>query len=61
MIRDRLRAYQELTGPILKWYGESVVRSVDGAAAADQVSRAIAGAVTAAHFRIAEKQKITLP
>jgi len=45
VIRDRLRAYQEMTGPILKWYGESVVRRVDGAATAAQVSQAIARAV----------------
>ena len=30
VIRQRLRAYDELTGPILKWYGPRVVRSVDG-------------------------------
>jgi hypothetical protein len=40
-----LRAYQEVTGPILKWYGEQAVRTVDGAAAPEQVSREIERAV----------------
>ena len=45
VIRDRLHAYQEQTGPILRWFGASLVRRVDGAAAAEQVSRAIEQAV----------------
>ena len=46
VIRERLRAYRELTDPILKWYGAGIVRSVDGAAAAGQVSQAVERAVT---------------
>ncbi len=40
-IRQRLRAYEELTGPILKWYGGSVVRKVDGSAPLDDVRKAV--------------------
>jgi adenylate kinase family enzyme len=48
VIRQRLRAYHELTGPILKWYGGSAVHSVDGGMPPDQVARAIAQVVEAA-------------
>ena len=48
VIRQRLRAYHELTGPILKWYGASAVHSVDGGMAPDQVARAIEAVVVAA-------------
>jgi adenylate kinase len=48
VIRQRLRAYHELTGPILQWYGPSAVRTVDGGKAPDQVTRAIQQAVVAA-------------
>jgi adenylate kinase len=41
VIRQRLRAYDELTGPILKWYGPSVVRTVDGSRPAAEVARAL--------------------
>ena len=42
VIRHRLQAYAELTGPILKWYGPLVVRSVDGSLAPAAVSQAVA-------------------
>jgi adenylate kinase len=42
VIRQRLAAYASLTGPILDWYGPKVVHKVDGSAAPDEVSRAIA-------------------
>jgi adenylate kinase len=45
VIRRRLAAYKELTGPILHWYGSSVVRTVDGGRALEDVRTAIAGAV----------------
>jgi adenylate kinase len=45
VIRQRLHAYQELTGPILKWYGESVVRRVDGGAPPKLVAQAVERAV----------------
>jgi adenylate kinase len=48
VIRQRLRAYHELTGPILEWYGASAVHSVDGGKAPDQVARAIEQVVVAA-------------
>lgn len=41
VVRERLHAYQELTGPILRFYGESTVRRVDGALPPDQVRHAI--------------------
>jgi len=37
VIRQRLRAYEQLTGPILKWYGPRFVRSIDGSMPASQV------------------------
>jgi len=45
VIRRRLAAYAELTGPILNWYGPQVVRTVDGSLAPDEVSRAVAQVV----------------
>jgi adenylate kinase len=53
VIRQRLRAYHELTGPILKWYGASSVHSVDGGMAQDQVAQAIELAVVDAALRAA--------
>jgi adenylate kinase len=41
VIRQRLRAYDELTGPILKWYGQQVVRTVDGSRPPADVARAL--------------------
>jgi adenylate kinase len=48
VIRDRLRAYNELTGPILGWYGPARVHTIDGAQPPQQVARAIEQAVIAA-------------
>jgi len=45
VIRRRLVAYQELTDPILQWYGGSVVRTVDGSQAAEKVRIAVEAAV----------------
>jgi adenylate kinase len=45
VIRRRLRAYQEVTGPVLQWYGPMAVRKVDGAMAPDAVARAVERAV----------------
>jgi adenylate kinase len=41
VIRLRLRAYDELTGPILKWYGPRLVRCIDGSLPLDEVHRAV--------------------
>ena len=41
VIRQRLRAYDELTGPILKWYGPKLVRGIDGSKAPEEVRREI--------------------
>jgi adenylate kinase len=45
VIRQRLQAYNEQTGPILKYYGPGQVRKVDGSAPPEQVAKAIAEAV----------------
>jgi AbrB family looped-hinge helix DNA binding protein len=45
VILDRLRAYRELTGPILGWYGASNIRTVDGSLSPDRVKQAIEQAV----------------
>jgi adenylate kinase len=38
IIRRRLRAYDELTGPVLKWYGPKLVMTVDGSGSAAKVA-----------------------
>lgn len=45
VIRQRLHAYQQLTGPVLEWYGARAVRRLDGAAAPEAVARAVEEAV----------------
>src|ERR1017187_7369078 len=52
VVRRRLRAYEELTGPILKWFGPSVVRSVDGTRTADEVARAVERVVLEAYCAV---------
>jgi adenylate kinase len=52
VVRRRLRAYDELTGPILKWFGPSVVRSVDGTRSADAVARAVERVVLEAYCEV---------
>lgn len=41
VIRKRLATYRELTNPILDWYGEERVRTIDGTAHPNQVEREI--------------------
>lgn len=41
IIRQRLKAYHELTGPILDFFGESAVRRVDGGGAPADVAKAV--------------------
>jgi adenylate kinase len=41
VIRERLRAYNKLTGPILAWYGAEHVHTVDGGQAPAEVAKAI--------------------
>ncbi len=53
VIRQRLRAYDELTGPVLDWYGRSTVRTVDGTAAPEEVSCTIETLVRGASRRLA--------
>lgn len=45
VIRDRLRAYSELTGPILDWYGPVRVHTVNGNQPPAQVAQSIEQAV----------------
>lgn len=45
VIRRRLAAYKELTGPILQWYGNSAVHTVDGDGTLGAVRAAIEAAV----------------
>jgi adenylate kinase len=45
VIRQRLAAYRELSGPVLDWYGKSAVQRVDGALPPGEVMRAIESAV----------------
>jgi len=48
VIRRRLAAYQELTGPVLAWYGKGAVWTVDGGRPPDAVSRDVERAVVEA-------------
>jgi len=48
VIRDRLHAYAQLTGPILDWYGLARVHTVDGDQPPEQVARAIEQAIAEA-------------
>lgn len=41
VIRQRLQAYKDQTGPVLKFYGASIVHTVDGAASPDVVAQQI--------------------
>ena len=45
VIRRRMKAYQEMTGPLLEWYGATVVRTVNGGMAPERVLQAVARAV----------------
>ena len=45
VIRRRMKAYQEMTGPLLEWYGATVVRTVIGGMAPERVLQAVARAV----------------
>jgi adenylate kinase len=46
VIRQRLKAYEELTGPVLAWF-RNHVRTIDGSAAPDRVSEEIDRAIMA--------------
>lgn len=41
VIRERLKAYQTLTGPILAWYGARRVHTVDGGVAPAEVAKTV--------------------
>jgi adenylate kinase len=45
VIRRRLAAFDEQTGPILKWYGPKSILNIDGNQAPDKVSKAIEAAL----------------
>jgi adenylate kinase len=53
VIRRRLQAYREMTGPILEFYGPALVRAVDGAQAPEVVSRAVEQVVLASAGNLA--------
>ena len=54
VIRDRLRAYRELTGPVLAWFGARKVHTVDGARTPEEVSREVERVVLEGqHFAVA--------
>jgi len=56
VIRRRLVAYKELTGPILQFYGSNVVRTVDGTLPTNDVRKAVeATVVDALHLTPAGK------
>lgn len=46
VIVQRLRAYEEQTGPVLDWYGQEYVRRVDGSAPLDDVRSAVERAIS---------------
>lgn len=46
VIVQRLRAYEEQTGPVLEYYGRQIVRRIDGSAPPDQVRAAIERAIS---------------
>ena len=46
VIRRRLAAYEQQTGPVLDWYGSSMVYRVDGALSPERVAQAIEQSVT---------------
>jgi len=46
VIRRRLAAYEETTGPVLAWYGRRNVRRVDASCSPECVARAIEQALT---------------
>ena len=50
-IRQRMRAYEELTGPIVAWYGEGAVHKVDGSQPLEAVTKAVERAVIEAAGR----------
>jgi adenylate kinase len=52
VVRRRLRAYDELTGPILKWFGPKMVRNVDGTRPADAVAQAVERVVLEAYCEV---------
>jgi adenylate kinase len=41
VIRERLRAYHDRSGPVLNWYGPEIVHRVDGARAVHEVTYAV--------------------
>ncbi len=51
VIRQRMAAYRELTGPVLGWYGEGAVHTVDGALPPEEVARAIENTLLQATVR----------
>jgi adenylate kinase len=57
VIRQRLKAYHELTGPVLEWL-KRYVRRVDGALPAEQVSQAIRRLLAAASPELLHQRRL---
>jgi adenylate kinase len=54
VIRDRLRAYHDQTGPILRWYSSARVHRIDGSMTPDQVARSVAATVIETSLSLAK-------
>jgi adenylate kinase len=52
VIRNRIRAYHQQTGPVLRWYSSAKVHRVDGAQSPDHVARAVSNAVIEASLTV---------
>jgi adenylate kinase len=56
VIRQRLQAYDEQTGPVLDWFGQTRVKRVDGGLppveVSAQVERALLGAMVESPARV---------
>ncbi len=57
VILDRLRAYRELTGPVLAWYGASGIFTVDGALPPERVRLAVEAVLT----QVSDRRAASLP
>ncbi|MBS1857343.1 MAG: adenylate kinase [Acidobacteria bacterium] len=52
VIRDRIRAYHQQTGPVLRWYNSARLHHVDGSQPPDRVARDVANAVIEASLAV---------
>jgi adenylate kinase len=52
VIRDRIRAYHQQTGPVLRWYNSARLHRVDGSQPPDHVAREVANAIIEASLAV---------